>query len=542
MSTEQNECKQENTDSEGFEQESGKRKRDDEEVPTENLSAAENDAIKKLKSEQDTADTSANVPSVVPTTSVLSNVSFPLAGAPTPIANIAATGAQETILIEISQEKVGQVIGSKGAIIQEIQMRTGAKAYVNQDFPDGVNRQVNLTGTALQVKAAAELVRLIIDQGPTAIHINSLTGGPTLTSVIECTQAQVGKVIGTSGAVIKDLQSKSGARIQIDQDFPPDVPRKINITGTATAVSLAASLVQSILNGTAASSMGIGGPFGGGGPSAYGGGGMMGSTPHQMQYGGGGGGGGEMKQTIDVPKSVVGKIIGKGGETITTIQRKSGSKVTVDQSVPEGMPCKVMMSGSAQGLAIASQLINEIMMGVPSGKIGAGLPMAPVGHQMGGMGMVNSPYGGYAQPAPSAYGMNTYGMPQQMQQQMSQYGGYYPQPQQQQMQQQQMQMQQQQQQHQQVQQQQQQQYAMAAVSGASGYQSYGAAAATPAMGGTGAGGGGYGAYAAPAAAAVAQKPISASSSVWTEHKTDDGITYWYNCSTGVSQWERPKSM
>mmetsp|Transcript_107 Transcript_107/g.179 ORF Transcript_107/g.179 Transcript_107/m.179 type:complete len:540 (-) Transcript_107:569-2188(-) len=539
MSTEENVSglKQEHANPEDFEQESGKRKRDeDNDAPTENL-IEETDAVKKLKSEQDTTEnTSVNVPSVVPTTTPLSNVSFPLAGAPTPIA-VSATGAQETILIEISQEKVGQVIGSKGAIIQEIQMRTGAKAYVNQDFPDGVNRQVNLTGTALQVKAAAELVRLIIDQGPTAIHVNSLTGGPTLTSVIECTQAQVGKVIGTSGAVIKDLQSKSGARIQIDQDFPPEVPRKINITGTATAVSLAVSLVQSILNGTAASAMGIGGPYGGGGAGVYGGG-MMGSAPH-MQYGGASG---EMKQTIDVPKSVVGKIIGKGGETITTIQRKSGSKVTVDQSVPEGMPCKVMMSGSAQGLAIASQLINEIMMGVPSGKIGASLPMAPVGHQMGGMGMVNSPYGGYAQPAP-AYGMNTYGMPQQMQQpmpqqqQMSQYGGYYPQ-QQPQMQQQQMQMHQQQ--HQQVAQQQQQQYAMAAVSGASGYQSYGAAAATPAMGG--AGGGGYGAYTAPAAAAVAQKPITASASVWTEHKTDDGITYWYNCSTGVSQWERPKSM
>lgn len=41
----------------------------------------------------------------------------------------------------------------------------------------------------------------------------------------------MGKVIGTGGSVIKDLQAKSGARIQIDQDFPPDVPRKINITG-----------------------------------------------------------------------------------------------------------------------------------------------------------------------------------------------------------------------------------------------------------------------------------------------------------------------
>ena len=80
-------------------------------------------------------------------------------------------------------------------IIQEIQTRTGAKAFVNQDFPEGVNRQVNITGTTPQVKAAAELVNLIIEHGPTAIHVNSLTGGPTLTSVLECTQTQVLKFL-----------------------------------------------------------------------------------------------------------------------------------------------------------------------------------------------------------------------------------------------------------------------------------------------------------------------------------------------------------
>ena len=62
--------------------------------------------------------------------------------------------------------------------------------------------------------------------------------------------------------------------------------------------------------------------------------------PIQQQYGAPGG---EIKQSIEVPKAVVGKIIGKGGETITLIQRKSSAKVTVDQSVPDGMPCKVTL-------------------------------------------------------------------------------------------------------------------------------------------------------------------------------------------------------
>ena len=157
---------------------------------------------------------------------------------PTLAVDPAVAGGQELLVLEIAQDKVGQIIGSKGMIIQEIQTRSGARAYVNQDFPDGVNRQVNITGLPQQVKMAAELINLIITQGPTAIHVNSMAGGPVVTQMVECTQAQVGKIIGTGGATIKELQSKSGARIQIDQDFPPEVPRKINITGTQAAVTL----------------------------------------------------------------------------------------------------------------------------------------------------------------------------------------------------------------------------------------------------------------------------------------------------------------
>jgi far upstream element-binding protein len=215
---------------------------------------------------------------------------------------------------------------------------------------------------------------------------------------------------------------------------------------------------------------------------------------------------GEIKQSIDVPKSVVGKLIGKGGDTITLIQRKSGAKVTIDQNVPEGMPCKVMMSGTSQSLVFATQLVQELMMGIPSSKIGANIPppMAPMAM---GMGMAMNPYGGY--PQQPQYGMQPYQQMQMpMQQPQQQYGMPYGYPQQQ--------------------QQQQQQYAMTAANGngAVGGYPYGAPTSVPA----------YNSYGGNQITAVApvQKPV-VNSSVWTEHKTDDGITYWYNASTGVSQ-------
>ncbi|KAJ1434013.1 hypothetical protein B484DRAFT_314331, partial [Ochromonadaceae sp. CCMP2298] len=119
--------------------------------------------------------------------------------------------AQQLFIIDIAPEKVGQVIGSKGLIIADIQARSGARAYVNQDFPDGAMRQVNITGTMAQVQAARALIQMIVSQGPTAIQ------GPQVSAVVECSQPQVGKIIGTGGSTIRELQMKSGARIQIEQ-------------------------------------------------------------------------------------------------------------------------------------------------------------------------------------------------------------------------------------------------------------------------------------------------------------------------------------
>lgn len=207
---------------------------------------------------------------------------------------VSPTGDSE--VIEVMQDKVGSIIGSKGAIIQELQMRTGAKIYVNQNFPEGVPRQVNITGTPSQVSAASELVRKIIVEGPTSIHVNAMGGGPQVSITIDCPQPVVGRVIGSAGATIKDLQSRSGAKIQINQDFPDGVPRKISISGTQAAVSLAAQLVNFVMeNGPQAGGMlgsmgmgmggmggmGMGGGMGGGMSGGMGGGGWGG---HQSMF------------------------------------------------------------------------------------------------------------------------------------------------------------------------------------------------------------------------------------------------------------------
>lgn len=379
-----------------------------------------------------------------------------------------------------------QVIGSRGAIIQEMQARSGCKIHVNQDFPPGVNREVTFTGNRDQISAARKLVAVVLEQGPTAIH---MLDGPVVNRELDCPQPLVGRIIGAGGATIREIQSKCGAKVQIDQNFPEGAPRKVHITGNPDAVQQAVMMITFVMEN---------GPPGPGGlpfnspsplPSATG---VLpiaaGSTPSA--------------QTLECAKMYVGRIIGRGGETINIIQGRTGARVQIEQNVPEGTPCKVNITGLPQCVAMAAQLVQDIIINGPNRlsappAMGGGPPMG--GGYYGGGGYTPpmqqqqfSPYGG---------GAPQMGMYQQH------HGGYTPQHQ----------------------------------------QGYGHPQQTPAhhqqqhaaAGSYGGGGDWNGrgqansqtqAQTQPRPSALPPLPAG-----WSEHKTEEGNLYWYNAATGVSQ-------
>lgn len=453
------------------------------------------------------------------------------------------TGETDTsLMFDIIPHKVGHIIGSQGMIIVDIGRRSGAKILVNQDFPPGMMRQITITGTKEQNEMAADLIRRIVDFGPTAIHENSLTGGPMTTKMIECSQEQVGKIIGTGGCNIKQIQSKSGAKIQVYQNMPPDQPRKIEITGTQTAIDTAEKLIRDIMSTVGAAHLG-GGGFGGGynQPGGFGGHGAP-RFPQQQGYGapnpyGGFGaprpmGGampprgppvpqaGEVQHQMEVPRAIVGRLIGKGGENIQMIQRRSGCRAHVDQSMPENMPCKMSIFGIPHNINIAVALVKEIESGKHTSEIGHTLPMpinAPAVPAPFGMpGPYGAPPAGYPPAAADPYAAYAqYGQPPAAAPYMNPYAPAAGAP-------------------------------GAAPGATPGYGAY-AGFRPPAAAGAAAASTGYPApasttspytpyAAAPAAAAPAPAPKS---SEWSEHKTEDGIPYWYNSRTRESQWTRP---
>ncbi|MCO5549066.1 hypothetical protein L7F22_002532 [Adiantum nelumboides] len=232
---------------------------------------------------------------------------------------------------------------------------------------------------------------------------------------------RVGVVIGKSGETIKGLQAKSGARIQItrDADHDPQAQnRQVEIMGTPDQIRRAEQMIKDVI---AEADAGGPGPFLGGG---FGGSGSFGE-PIQIR----------------VPTSKVGLIIGRGGETIKSMQHQSGARI---QLVPAAMPDYsqervITLVGTKQQTDMASDLITEVIdenrpRGPPGGynqqgfrPPGApqwGQPRPPMqsqgyGYQQGSYpGQSQSqPYGGYGQ-------QQSGGPPQQFPPHSGPYGGY----------------------------------------------------------------------------------------------------------------------
>jgi len=111
---------------------------------------------------------------------------------------------------------------------------------------------------------------------------------------------------------------------------------------------------QLALMGGSGSHYGPGSSSGGGQPQ------MLGASAtygHQ-------GGSDEVHETINVPNSLVGSLIGRGGETIQSIQRNSGCHVQIarnEDQPPSAMERPVSLRGNPDAVQRAKQEINRVL-------------------------------------------------------------------------------------------------------------------------------------------------------------------------------------
>lgn len=422
-------------------------------------------------------------------------------------ATVPTNEGEVTEILRVAPKQVGIIIGAKGIVIQEIQLRSGCKIHINQDFPPDVPREAIMTGTRKQIDEAKAMIDNVLVNGPTSILLaSSAAAGINNATMqeIECPQQLVGRVIGGMGSMIREIQSRTGVRIQVKQDMPEGVPRRVQITGTPEAINAASTLVRHVMDNPPGTPLPL--------HAVY----TPPPAPTTIITSG--------SHTMDIAKPMVGRIIGRAGETINMIQSRSGAKVQIMQDVPEGAPCKLTITGTPQGATMALQMVQEL---IATGMLRAHMyppinapPAAavyypppqqqqpahhaqPVTQHAQVPQYTYSPYQATYYPPTSApatsaapyapaptYSSSQYAAPQQHyappHQQPYPAQHQYAAPQQ----------------HSYSAPQQQQQRAPVAT------------------------------YAPPHAAAA---PKPAVNSPWSEHKTEDGIPYWYNSTTGVSQ-------
>ena len=108
---------------------------------------------------------------------------------------------------------------------------------------------------------------------------------------------QVGRIIGKAGVTIRELEGRTGVRVQVDHKAESEL-KPVHLIGNASGVEVCKGLVNDVLNSE------------------------TGSLPS---------GGVESTRQVQCPPGIVGRIIGRGGETIRSLQSGSGAHILVDQ-------------------------------------------------------------------------------------------------------------------------------------------------------------------------------------------------------------------
>ncbi|KAI7881785.1 hypothetical protein K492DRAFT_176883 [Lichtheimia hyalospora FSU 10163] len=299
----------------------------------------------------------------------------------------------------VPSHMVGMVIGRGGDSLRRIERLSGAKVQFAEDMGEP-DRRVNITGEPDQVKIAKDMIQQVVDDthaqesgGPGSSGASASGGGGNMgagyggrsTNSMSVPSAKVGLIIGRGGETIRDLEERSGAKITVTQEGDRSGERTISLIGHDSAIERARNLILDIVNdeghGTAVTSSrdwsayrqqhepaeGYGrhsNRYGGGGrdrdDGAYG-------PPPTDRYrgpsGGGGGGGrygGDEREFIQVPKSAVGFIIGRGGETVRSLQEQSGARIKVDPNGDPSAPERTInIFGNPDAVAQAKQLIMD---------------------------------------------------------------------------------------------------------------------------------------------------------------------------------------
>ncbi|XP_069742176.1 far upstream element-binding protein 3 isoform X5 [Narcine bancroftii] len=281
--------------------------------------------------------------------------------------------------IQIPASKVGLVIGKGGETIKQLQERTGVKMIMIQDgpLPTGADKPLRITGDPYKVQQAKEMVLEIVrdkDQGDFRRNdFGSRLSGNSIDVAVP--RFAVGIVIGRNGEMIKKIQNDAGVRIQFKPDDGVMPDRIAQVMGPPDRCQHAAHMINELIH-TAQErdgQSGFGGPGRGRG---------RGRSDWNV-----GPPGGMQEITYTIPADKCGLVIGRGGETIKSINQQTGAHVELQRNPPPNSDPNIrifIIRGALQQIEHARQLIEEKINGGPGGFNTNPYSQGPPGHHQNG--------------------------------------------------------------------------------------------------------------------------------------------------------------
>ncbi|ESO06280.1 hypothetical protein HELRODRAFT_188314 [Helobdella robusta] len=237
-------------------------------------------------------------------------------------------------IINVPDRMVGLIIGKGGEQIANIQATSDCRIQFAPESYGMPDRPCTLTGTSEAIQKAKDMIAQIMSKGhdlPPDLQNTS----QTIELMIPGNKA--GIIIGKGGETIKLLQEQTGVKMVIIQEnnSPTTYDKPLRITGDRLSCQRAKEKVLSLLAEKDVQITGYG------------------------EYTGS-----NQRTSIDIPvsRSMIGVVIGKGGEMIKKIQQESGARIQFrpdDESSGPNRLCNI--TGNSEQMQAAIGLIQEIV-------------------------------------------------------------------------------------------------------------------------------------------------------------------------------------